>query len=42
MVMEKIRCHNSKCICNNEDIRPRFYDSADGVTRCFYCDTKVK
>lgn len=37
-----LHCHNSKCICNNEDITPEFYTSADGVLRCYYCDTKVK
>ena len=37
-----LHCHNTKCICNNEHIEPRFYKSEDGTNRCFYCDTKIK
>ena len=37
-----LHCHNSKCICNNEDVEPLYYRSADGVTRCAYCDTRIR
>lgn len=41
-----LHCGNPKCICNNEKIEPRFRVSlsADGrsVTRCWYCDAKVR
>lgn len=36
------RCHNRKCICNNENARPRFRRSDDGSIRCLYCDELVK
>ena len=38
----ELHCHNPKCICNNEEVTPQFYKSLDGVTRCFFCDSKVK
>lgn len=37
-----LHCSNSKCICNNENVAPRFRVSENGVTRCWYCDAKVK
>lgn len=39
---ETLYCHNNKCICNNEDVTSKFYTSEDGITRCFYCDTKIR
>jgi len=36
------RCGNPKCICNNEHAPHKFHKSADGVLRCWYCDSKVK
>lgn len=40
---ETLHCSNGKCICNNEKVvRPRFRISANGTTRCWYCDSKVK
>ncbi len=35
-------CTNIKCICNNEQVEHRFRTSANGITRCWYCDSKVK
>ena len=37
-----LHCYNTKCICNNEYVKTKFYESLDGVVRCFYCDTKVR
>ncbi len=37
-----LHCSNLKCICNNEQVQPRFRESGDGVMRCWYCDSKVK
>lgn len=39
---DKHRCDNPKCICNNEHAPHKFHRSADGVLRCWYCDSKVK
>jgi len=40
---ETLHCGNSKCICNNEKVQPRFRRSLDGETmRCWYCDSKVR
>ena len=36
-----LHCHNGKCICNNENVQPRFYMSEDGIPRCWYCDTRI-
>ncbi len=37
-----LHCGNPKCICNHEKVLPRFKLSAGNVTRCWYCDSKVK
>lgn len=37
-----LHCSNLKCICNNEKVQPRFRRTPGGVTRCWYCDSKVK
>ena len=37
-----LRCTNVKCICNNENVKPKFKLSAGGAVRCRYCDSKVK
>ena len=37
-----LHCSNSKCICNNEHVQPRFRTAENGVTRCWYCDSKVR
>ena len=37
-----LHCSNLKCICNNEKVQPRFRRTASGITRCWYCDSKVK
>ncbi len=37
-----LHCSNQKCICNNENVQPRFRRTASGITRCWYCDSKVK
>ncbi len=39
---EKLHCTNPKCICVHEKVQPRFRISANGTTRCWYCDSKVK
>ena len=39
---QALHCGNPKCICNNEKVHPRFKQAAGGVTRCWYCDAKVK
>ena len=36
-----LRCHNPKCICNNENIPHKFHHSESGALRCVYCDGKV-
>ena len=35
------RCTNPKCICNCENVPPRFKRNDAGVVRCAYCDSKV-
>ena len=37
-----LHCSNLKCICNNEKVQPRFRRTPGGITRCWYCDSKVK
>ena len=37
-----LHCSNPKCICNNEKVQPRFKRTAGQVTRCWYCDAKVR
>lgn len=39
---DSLRCTNVKCICNNENVKPKFKFSAGGAVRCRYCDSKVK
>ena len=39
---EGLRCSNVKCICNNENVKPKFRVSEGGAVRCRYCDSKVK
>ena len=39
---DSLRCTNVKCICNNENVKPKFKLSAGGAVRCRYCDSKVK
>ena len=39
---DSLRCTNIKCICNNENVKPKFKLSAGGAVRCRYCDSKVK
>ena len=39
---DSLRCTNGKCICNNENVKPKFKLSAGGAVRCRYCDSKVK
>ena len=39
---DSLRCTNVKCICNNENVKPKFKLSAGGTVRCRYCDSKVK
>ena len=39
---EGLRCSNVKCICNNENVKPKFRISEGGAVRCRYCDSKVK
>jgi aspartate carbamoyltransferase catalytic subunit len=39
---DTLHCRNAKCICNNEDVKSKFYQSPDGVIRCYYCDSKVR
>ncbi len=39
---DTLHCRNPKCICNNEYVASKFYESLDGVVRCYYCDTKVR
>lgn len=36
------RCPNQKCICNNENVEPRFHKADNGTIRCFYCETKAR
>ena len=36
------RCPNQKCICNNENVEPRFHKADNGTVRCFYCETKAR
>ena len=35
------RCTNPKCICNCENVEPRFRRTDEGVVRCAYCDAKI-
>ena len=35
------RCSNPKCICNCENVEPRFRRTDEGVVRCAYCDAKI-
>ena len=37
-----LHCSNPKCICNNEKVEPRFKRTTGRVTRCWYCDAKVR
>ena len=37
-----LHCSNSKCICNHENVEPRFRVTSGGVVRCWYCDSKVR
>lgn len=37
-----LHCSNPKCICNHENVEPRFKHSAHDIMRCWYCDAKVK
>ena len=37
----ELRCPNRKCICNNENAQHKFRRTPEGVTRCWYCDTKI-
>jgi aspartate carbamoyltransferase catalytic subunit len=39
---DTLHCNNSKCICNHEGVQPRFRVTEEGVTRCWYCDSKVR
>ena len=34
-----LKCHNVKCICNKESVRPLFHKTDSGVVRCVYCDS---
>ena len=36
-----LRCRNSKCICNHENVKPLFHTTEDGTVRCVYCDSKI-
>lgn len=36
-----VRCHNPKCICNNEPMPTRFVVS-EGVVKCYYCEKEQK
>ncbi len=42
IVDSSLHCSNPKCICNSEKVQPRFRRSDEGVTRCWYCDAKVR
>ena len=42
VVNPNLHCSNSKCICNNEKVEPRFKRTENGVVRCWYCDSKVR
>lgn len=42
VINDALHCSNPKCICNNEKVPSRFRISEGGVTRCWYCDAKVK
>ena len=37
-----LRCTNSKCICNNEPVTPKFKTVTEGIDRCYYCDSKAQ
>ena len=39
--MDSVKCSNAKCICNLENVKPRFHEE-DGVLRCVYCDHKAQ
>lgn len=42
VVNPALHCSNPKCICNQENVEPRFKTSTNGTTRCWYCDSKVR
>ena len=42
IVNPALHCTNAKCICNNEKHEPRFRLAENGITRCWYCDSKVR
>lgn len=37
-----LKCHNHKCITNNEDVAPKIRVNDKGVARCLYCDSKAR
>ncbi|MBD5289099.1 MAG: aspartate carbamoyltransferase [Bacteroides sp.] len=38
----RLKCHNPKCISNNEDVLPKIHVGENGVARCLYCDSKAR
>lgn len=42
IIDDKLICSNPKCISRNESVQPRFHKSGAGITRCYYCDAKIK
>lgn len=38
----RLKCHNPKCISNNEDVVPKIHVNERGVARCLYCDSKAR
>lgn len=42
IVDRTLHCSNPKCICNHENVEPRFKLTAHEIMRCWYCDSKVK
>lgn len=37
-----LHCTNPKCICNNENVEPKFRAADSGVFRCIYCDATAQ
>lgn len=37
-----LHCTNPKCICNNENVEPKFRAADGGVFRCIYCDATAQ
>ncbi len=40
--VSRLKCHNPKCITNNEEVEPKIHVNENGVARCLYCDSKAR